>query len=476
MGKGRDSSDTNAKMTLCVSTITAFFALVVLIISLGITPTYDYAAYKKCGNSGAFKTDCSVTDWRRLATKVLSTKVTERNLAAFESANPTIATNEWLPAAFDLKTVMAKVTGPLYSKTNFAKKNKKKQPTRLLGSHVAKNSDDCATANNFLCEDDQKKVYNEYASDTCALNTDTSDCKGILEGSNCVKGECCCSKKAKAAMKVGTKFEVEAKAAWSKSYKSDIEDATGENDYGYYEGESKYESCNACSQKYPKECLNSYSCDGQFIDSDWDAPPFVEKGCGYTKEQVCDDANQASEQAASDQLWGALQNWALYATLLIIVGALPAVVSAAGKLKSQDGVGALEQGCGTLSIFSTIFCGVCGGGALAAMMLVGAALLSAACQGLEDDNVAYEAELDKMCTPDCMAVRNIDIETICKAGGTLGLTSTLLLLCCFFSVVTSILVCIGFCNKKNKVQQQVVVVQQVPVQQVMPVQQAVVVK
>lgn len=126
MGKGRDSSDTNAKMTLCVSTITAFFALVVLIISLGITPTYDYAAYKKCGNSGAFKTDCSVTDWRRLATKVLSTKVTERNLAAFESANPTIATNEWLPAAFDLKTVMAKVTGPLYSKTNFAKKNKKK--------------------------------------------------------------------------------------------------------------------------------------------------------------------------------------------------------------------------------------------------------------------------------------------------------------------------------------------------------------
>ena len=181
-------------------------------------------------------------------------------------------------------------------------------------------------------------------------------------------------------------------------------------------------------------------------------------------------------QAVTDEVWGALQNWALYATLLIIVGALPAVVSAGGKLKSQDGVGSLEQGCGTLSIFSTICCGVCGAGALAAMMFLGAALLALSCQELKAQNVEYEAELDQMCTNDCMALRNMDIEIICAAGDTLGLTSTLLMLCTFFSVVTSILVCIGFCNKKNKVQQQVVVVQQVPMQQIMPVQQAVVVK
>ena len=177
--------------------------------------------------------------------------------------------------------------------------------------------------------------------------------------------------------------------------------------------------------------------------------------------------------AETDQIWGALQNWALYATLLIVVGALPAVISAYGKLKSQDGVGALEQGCGTLSIFSTICCGVCGAGALGAMLFIGAALLTMGCQALKDQNVQYENELDQMCTTDCMAVRNIDIEVICNAGKTLGLTSTLLMLCTFFSVVTSILVCIGFCNKKNKVQ---VVVQQAPMQQVMPVQQAVVVK
>ena len=181
-------------------------------------------------------------------------------------------------------------------------------------------------------------------------------------------------------------------------------------------------------------------------------------------------------QAVTDEVWGALQNWALYATLLIVVGALPAVVSAGGKLKSQDGVGSLEQGCGTLSIFSTICCGVCGAGALAALMFIGAALLAMSCEGLKDQNLQYEAELDQMCTTDCMAVRNMDIEIICAAGDTLGLTSTLLMLCTFFSVVTSILVCIGFCNKKNKVQQQVVVVQQVPMQQIMPVQQAVVVK
>ena len=181
-------------------------------------------------------------------------------------------------------------------------------------------------------------------------------------------------------------------------------------------------------------------------------------------------------QAVTNEVWGALQNWALYATLLIIVGALPAVVSAGGKLKSQDGVGSLEQGCGTLSIFSTICCGVCGAGALAAMMFLGAALLALSCQGLKDQNLEYEAELDQMCTTECMAKRNMDIEIICAAGDTLGMTSTLLMLCTFLSVVTSILVCIGFCNKKNKVQQQVVVVQQVPMQQIMPVQQAVVVK
>jgi len=343
---------------------------------------------------------------------------------------------------------------------------------------VQKNTDDCATANNYYCEDDQKKVYNEFmSSGTCALNTDTSDCEGLLEGSNCVVGECCCSKKAKVAMYEGTSYEVKAKAAWSKSYKSDIEDATNENDYGYYQGEeSKYESCDACDTNFPKDCLTSYSCNGKFIDSDWAEPPFVEKGCGYMKVQVCDDANQAEMQAVTNEVWGAIQKWALYATLLIIVGALPAVVSAGGKLKSQDGVGSLEQGCGTLSIFSTICCGVCGAGALAAMLFLGAALLALSCQELKAQNVEYEAELDQMCTNDCMALRNMDIEIICAAGDTLGMTSTLLMLCTFFSVVTSILVCIGFCNKKNKVQQQVVVVQQVPMQQIMPVQQAVVVK
>ena len=292
MGKGRDSSDTNAKMTLCVSSITAFFALIVLIISLGITPKHDFEAYKKCGNSGAFKTDCSVNDWRRLATKVLSTKVSERNLAAFESANPTIATNAWLPAAFDLKTVMAKVTGPLYSKINFAKKNKKKQPTRLLASHGAKHTDDCATANNYQCEDDQKKVwtadpYGFGSGETCALNTDTTDCKGILEGSNCVVGECCCSKKGVKASTDWRGDEVKAKAAWSKSYKSDIEGASSERYTDSYEISDKYESCDACQTKFPLYCEPySFTCTGQFMDSDWDEPPFVEKGCGYMKQTL----------------------------------------------------------------------------------------------------------------------------------------------------------------------------------------------
>merc|ERR1712166_789918 len=49
------------------------------------------------------------------------------------------------------------------------------------------------------------------------------------------------------------------------------------------------------------------------------------------------------------------------------------------------------------------------------------------------------------CTDSCKALRDEQVKVVCDAGGVLGTTSTLLGLCIFLSICSSILVCIGFC-------------------------------
>ena len=200
MGKGRDASDTNAKMTLGCASVTAFFAFIVLIISLGITPKHDPALWKACGNSeGAYKTNCETKDWRRLATESLSTSAaavapTEHTNAGFEKFFSNAQQASYLSSVFDLsftKTTLKKMMGDLFVEPT--KSSSKKSKKRLLAAHLTKNDDTCASANDFDCDDPGKKEYksmfNTPNAKDCADGTDTTDCKGIRSSGQCVPGD-----------------------------------------------------------------------------------------------------------------------------------------------------------------------------------------------------------------------------------------------------------------------------------------------
>ena len=94
------------KMIGSFAGITALFSLIVIIIgTTTLQFQLDPAILQTCGNSGAFRTDCSVKDWeatswRRLATKAMSDKPTERNLAGSESVHPATP-NLWFDALFE---------------------------------------------------------------------------------------------------------------------------------------------------------------------------------------------------------------------------------------------------------------------------------------------------------------------------------------------------------------------------------------
>jgi len=125
---------------------------------------------------------------------------------------------------------------------------KKPTKTRLLASHAG-NTDSCATANDYNCNDKTKKSYSKYSSD-CDENTDTTDCGGMLAGSNCLAGECCCSKDAVAEGTDYSGYVTAAAPAWTESF------ATTDS-YCY---------SSDCKTNFPVKCPTSYSCSGNKID------------------------------------------------------------------------------------------------------------------------------------------------------------------------------------------------------------------
>jgi len=550
------------KMIGSFAGITALFSLIVIIIgSATLQFQIDAAIFQTCGNSGAYKTDCSVEDWeatswRRLATKAMSDKPTERNLAGSEAVHPATP-NLWFDALFDYKTVGAKMSKVAENivKRNFASKNKKKQPTRLLASHGAKNTDECATAKNRRCEDDQKKAYVDYggygmgSGETCALNTDTTDCNGILATSKCVKGECCCSKDAVAAVTVtdflsmatytyvklsdtnckagecccqktdgsgdlsftGSYFPMSVTgscsyskcltefpndcenygdcksdkvdddtvgvAAWSKSYKSDIEDATGENDYTFdsdtmeMTDSPKYESCGACETKNSVHCNNALNggygetCDAKFIDSDWDEPPFVEASCYSRKGDMCEGGENMDQQVK--EYLAIFRQYVTYAGIAAIVGVLPALAAAAGKMNNHNSMG---NCCGVLSLPSTFLLSMGATFGIAFYLVLVGGYITLACQQTETSFMEYEVSPE--CNAECLAAQKHYVGAICDIGSAAGTTGMLMFLVAVLGFLTTIMVCVGFCsNKKQQTAVQGVVVQQVPMQQILPVQQ-----
>ena len=120
--------------------------------------------------------------------------------------------------------------------------------------------------------------------------------------------------------------------------------------------------------------------------------------------------------------------------------------------------------CGTLSVFSTLCCGVIGAGVMAAILFMGSMFLTMYCNAAKESLTEHSDDYETACTTECKAVLDYDVKVVCDAGNMLGTASTLIAVSVVLSVITAMLVCIGFCNKKNKVQQVIVIQQQGGVQ------------
>ena len=446
-------------------------------------------------------------DWRDLATADLSTK---KPLPKYLQNIP--GENGFFASYFDFTGLKQALAGALAGPS--AEHTKKPTKTRLLASHAG-NTDSCASANDMYCNDKTKKSYSKYGSDECDENTDTTDCGGMLAGSNCLAGECCCSKDAVAEVTYNGVITTEAAPAWTESFAT--------SDYCY---------SSKCRTNFPVKCVSSSDCSGNKIDKDWSTPActsvdnmaygatltctdgtdsritakvgavcyddnyeiipctgddgkcgngyaFDSTGiadvcneddqmggcklcCGFKKQDVCSGNKYENENSATAFAW--VGKLVMYAALLVLVGISPAILSAVGKLKGTDANGnsPLENICGTLSIFSVGCCGVLGAGFVAAVVFTFGAYLTVACDSVKNDP-DYTGAVDS-CSTECAAARTHQLDAICNGGAAASGASTVVSLAVVLSVCTSILVCIGFCNKKRRTVQPVIIMQQGGVQ------------
>merc|ERR1711865_669607 len=268
-----------------------------------------------------------------------------------------------------------------------------------------------------------KKSYSEYSSD-CDENTDTTDCGGMLADSNCLAGECCCSKDAVAEGTDYSGYVTAAAPAWTESYATT----------------SDYCSYSDCKTNFPVKCPTSYSCSGKKIDKDWAAPADDQMGgcklcCGYTKTQACNGNKVENENSA--MAFAQVGKLVMYAALLVLVGIFPAILSAVGKLKGTDANGnsPLENVCGTLSIFSVGCCGVIGAGFVSAFVFMVGAYLSVACDSVKNDP-DYTGTVGS-CSTECAAARTHQLDAICSGGAAASGASAVVSLAVVLSVCTS---------------------------------------
>merc|ERR1711865_685014 len=184
--------------------------------------------------------------------------------------------------------------------------------------------------------------------------------------------------------------------------------------------------------------------------------------CGFKKEDVC--LGNKYENESSADAFAFFGKLVMYAALLVLVGIFPAILSAVGKLKGTDANGnsPLENICGTLSIFSVGCCGVLGAGGVAALVFTFGAYLSVACDSVKNDP-DYTGAVGS-CSTECAAARTHQLDAICNGGAAASGASAVVSLAVVLSVCTSILVCIGFCNKKRRTVQPIIIMQQGGVQ------------
>ena len=178
-----------------------------------------------------------------------------------------------------------------------------------------------------------------------------------------------------------------------------------------------------------------------------------DKGCGKTQADVCNGKGWMSDPQYQEMI-SMVRTMVYLGAALIIIGQLPPLLSAYGKLKD---IKALESCCGCLGCPSTLIFGAAGGGGIAVYLLYVVYLLPmfninswcAAYQLLMDEY----ASVGPSCNGECLAVMQHEGDVLCGLTNGIGATAFLVLVSALCGMGTMFLVCVGCCNRKKKVQQ-----------------------
>ena len=286
-----------------------------------------------------------------------------------------------------------------------AHKRELKAFARLLESHVTTYDNSCATANNNYCDDPAMEDYSEYLSDsTCKTGTDTNDCGGLVTGSPCKKGECCCS------CKEGT----ETKATDKFSFKPDS---------------SSFCSSSGCNSKKPTTLTCSFTYgDYRSVDENWNVPTGdgCLKCCGLDKTATCAGESIIFTTAQTEELLGALRGMAAVGGILAIVGVLPATVGGISKMQGNENCANILGG---ISMCTTILLGFLGTGIVTIYLGFLGAVVGVYCTEAEKTFAANAEAIGAACNEACQAAMLHIKDEFCGLGKGLSATSAFLFIC-----------------------------------------------
>jgi hypothetical protein len=185
--------------------------------------------------------------------------------------------------------------------------------------------------------------------------------------------------------------------------------------------------------------------------------------CGIDKESACDGTDTTG--SSINQYLKQFQEFVNYGCLACIVGVLPALAGAVGKMKDQQCLG---NTCGVLSLFSTTILSLGAAGGIAVYLTIIGAYIHLACTSIKTTYATYET--GPSCNEDCLAAQKHLVDEVCDLGKAFGATGLLMFLSAVLGFLTTIMVCVGFCNNKNEPEAVQAVV--IPATAVAPVAQA----
>jgi hypothetical protein len=441
------AADHGRKTAICGG-LTILCGLITIIVAVvGISINLDPEIIKKCGATG-YAADCSV-DVRACAPKC------GRRLS-FSSLIDLSQTKKLLESTGQ---------GLVAHATNVHKRELKAF-ARLLAHHATTYDNSCATANNNVCEDQYMENYGRAdvhtktpttirVSHSCKKGTDTNDCGGLVTGSPCKKGECCCS------CKEGT----ETKATDKFSYKSATAHDDSKSNY-----HSQYCSADVCWKLKNSTCDFSSS-DSRYVGKNWNVPAGdgCLKCCGLDKTDTCrgeyttaqtgnhdlpkvmcarsgiwKTGSTICQQLPTDMLVGSTRSMAVAGGVLAIVGVLPATVGGRVRMMGNKNYANILGG---ISMCTTTLFGFLGTGIITIYLGVLGVSVGESC------DISAEA-ISATCDEACHAARLHIKDKFCGFGKGLGATSALLIICVFLGFISMIMTCIGFSQHKTPPPQQ----------------------